>query len=125
MPAAIHAGGLRYHGMSPMVSALRDQGIIDAVALPQTSVFEGALRFARTEGLVPAPESAHAIQAGIEEALRCKESGESKTILIGVSGHGHFDMGAYQSYLAGQLVDYEHPEAEIEQALAGLPQMGD
>jgi tryptophan synthase beta chain len=124
IPAGIHAGGLRYHGMAPLVSALYDQGLIEAVALPQTTVFDGAVQFARTEGIVPAPESAHAIRAGIDEALRCKEAGEARTILIGVSGHGHFDMGAFQAYFAGQLTDYAHPEAEIEAALAGLPQVG-
>lgn len=124
MPAAIHAGGLRYHGMAPLVSLLYEQGLIEATAVPQTRVFEAALQFARSEGLVPAPESAHAIRAAIDEALACKESGEAKTILFGLSGHGHFDMGAYDSYFAGELVDYEHPEEEIKAALANLPNVG-
>ncbi|HUZ01575.1 MAG TPA: TrpB-like pyridoxal phosphate-dependent enzyme [Thermomicrobiaceae bacterium] len=124
IPAGIHAGGLRYHGMAPLVSLLFDQGLIEAVALPQTQVFESAVQFARTEGIVPAPESAHAIRAAIDEALRCREADEAKTILIGLSGHGFFDMGAYDSYFAGRLIDYEHPQAEIEAALAGLPSVG-
>jgi tryptophan synthase beta chain len=124
MPAAIHAGGLRYHGMAPLVSLLYEQGLIEAVALPQTKVFEAAVQFARTEGLVPAPESAHAVRAAIDEALRCKETGEAKTILFGLSGHGNFDMAAYEAYFAGQLMDYAHPQEEIEAALAGLPAVG-
>ena len=124
VPAAIHAGGLRYHGMAPLVSLLYDQGIIEAIALPQNAVFEGAVRFARAEGIVPAPESAHAVRAAIDEALRCKETGEEKVILIGLSGHGHFDLAAYEAYLRGQLVDYEHPEEAIQQALADLPRVG-
>ncbi|MDI3341215.1 MAG: TrpB-like pyridoxal phosphate-dependent enzyme [Sphaerobacter sp.] len=123
MPAAIHAGGLRYHGMAPLVSLLYEQGLIEAVALPQTQVFEAAVQFARAEGIVPAPESAHAVRAAIDEALRCKERGEAKTILLGLSGHGNFDLGAYQTYFAGQLVDYSHPREEIEAALAGLPRV--
>jgi tryptophan synthase beta chain len=124
VPAAIHAGGLRYHGMAPLVSLLYEEGLIEAEAVAQTAVFEAAVTFARSEGIVPAPESAHAVRAGIDEALRCKESGESKTILIGLSGHGHFDMGAYQSYFAGSLVDYEHPQEAIDEALAALPKVG-
>jgi tryptophan synthase beta chain len=122
MPAGIHAGGLRYHGMSPLVSALYDQGIIDAVALQQTAVFDAAVQFARLEGLVIAPESAHAVKAAVDAALRCKESGEAKTILFNLSGHGHFDMAAYDSYFAGKLEDYEYPAAKVQEALAGLPQ---
>jgi tryptophan synthase beta chain len=121
IPAGIHAGGLRYHGMAPMVSALKEQGLIDAVAYPQNPVFEAAVTFGRTEGIVPAPESAHAIKAAIDEALRCKESGEAKTILFGLSGHGNFDLAAYDDYLAGRLTDVELPEAEIERAVAELP----
>ena len=124
MPAAIHAGGLRYHGMAPLVSALKEQGLIEAIALPQTQVFSAAIQFARTEGIVPAPESAHAIRAAIDEALRAKEAGEERTILFGLSGHGYFDLAAYQSYLAGEIIDYEHPEEEIEHALTGLPAVG-
>lgn len=121
IPAGIHAGGLRYHGMAPMVSALKEQGLIDAVAYPQNPVFEAAVTFGRAEGIVPAPESAHAIKAAMDEALRCKESGEAKTILFGLSGHGNFDLAAYDDYLAGRLVDFELPQAEIERAMAELP----
>lgn len=121
IPAGIHAGGLRYHGMAPMVSALKEQGLIDALAFPQNPVFEAAVTFGRTEGIVPAPESAHAIKAAMDEALRCKESGEAKTILFGLSGHGNFDLAAYDDYLAGRLVDFELPQAEIERAVAELP----
>ena len=121
VPVGIHAGGLRYHGMAPLVSLLFDQGLIEAEAVPQLQAFSAALQFARTEGIVPAPESSHAISAAIAEALRCKESGESKTILFGLSGHGNFDMSAYDDYVAGKLVDYEYPQEEIERALAALP----
>jgi tryptophan synthase beta chain len=121
VPAGIHAGGLRYHGMAPLVSLAKELGLIEAVAYPQTSVFDAAVTFARTEGILPAPESAHAVKGGIDEALRCKRDGDSKTILIGLSGHGNFDLGAYDAYNAGNLVDYEHPQAEIDRALAELP----
>ena len=124
MPAGIHAGGLRYHGMAPLVSALYDQKVIDAVALQQTGVFEAAVQFARLEGLVVAPESAHAVKAAVDAALRCKESGEAKTILFNLSGHGNFDMAAYDSYFAGKLEDYEYPAAKVEEALAELPKVG-
>jgi tryptophan synthase beta chain len=123
VPAGIHAGGLRYHGMAPLVSLLKEQGLIDAVAYPQNPVFEAAVTFGRTEGILPAPESAHAIKGAIDEALRCKESGESKTILIGLSGHGNFDMSAYDAYLAGELEDIELPEANIQAAMAALPRV--
>jgi tryptophan synthase beta chain len=121
IPAGIHAGGLRYHGMAPMVSLLKEQGLIEAVAYPQNPVFEAAVTFGRAEGIVPAPESAHAVRAAFDEALRCKDSGEAKTILIGLSGHGNFDLSAYDDYLAGKLVDYELPQTEVERALAELP----
>ncbi len=124
MPAGIHAGGLRYHGMAPLVSALYDQGVIDAVALYQTGVFEAAVQFARLEGLVVAPESAHAVKAAVDAALKCKESGEAKTILFNLSGHGNFDMAAYDSYFAGKLEDYEYPADKVAEALAELPKMG-
>jgi tryptophan synthase beta chain len=112
-PAPIHAGGLRYHGMAPLVSHLYDQGFIEAVAYKQNECFEAAIRFIRTEGIIPAPESSHAIKAAIDEALRAKETGEKKVILFNLSGHGHFDMAAYDAYLAGELTDvvYE-PERE-------------
>ncbi|MGQ9494465.1 MAG: TrpB-like pyridoxal phosphate-dependent enzyme [Anaerolineae bacterium] len=124
VPAGIHAGGLRYHGMAPLVSALAEAGYIEAVAYHQNAVFEAAVQFARCEGIVPAPETAHAVRAAIDEALRCKESGESKVILFNFSGHGHFDLAAYDAYLSGSLQDYEYPESEVAQALAGLPRVG-
>jgi tryptophan synthase beta chain len=122
VPSGIHAGGLRYHGDSPIVSMLYDQKIIEAVAYQQNTVFAAAMQFVQAEGLVPAPESAHAIRAAIDEALACKESGEKKTILFNLSGHGHFDMTAYDSYLSGSLVDMEYPAEAVEKALSGLRQ---
>lgn len=123
MPPAIHAGGLRYHGMSPLISALYDQGYIEATAVPQTAVFNAALQFARAEGIVPAPESAHAICAVIDHALKCKASGEKKVIVFNLSGHGHFDMGGYDAYLRGKLSDYEYPAEQVAQAVAQLPKI--
>ncbi|MGE5528887.1 MAG: TrpB-like pyridoxal phosphate-dependent enzyme [Patescibacteria group bacterium] len=123
MPAGIHAGGLRYHGDSPLVSQLYHDGVIEAVALPQNPVFEAALTFARSEGILPAPESAHAIKAAIDEAVRCREAGEQKTILFNLSGHGHFDLSAYDEYLQGRLQDYEHPAELIAAALEHLPKV--
>ncbi|MDP2844878.1 MAG: hypothetical protein Q8N79_02235 [Candidatus Methanoperedens sp.] len=105
VPPAIHAGGLRYHGDSPIVSQLYADKVIDAVAYHQTEVFEAAVTFARSEGIVPAPESAHAIKCAIDKALECRKSGEIKTILFNLSGHGHFDMGAYDSYFSGNMFD--------------------
>ncbi len=114
-PAPIHAGGLRYHGMAPLVSHLVELGFIDAVAYPQNPCFEAAMRFIRTEGIVPAPESSHAIKAAIDEALRAKEAGEKRVILFNLSGHGHFDMAAYDAYLAGELTDVAYePEPARE-----------
>jgi tryptophan synthase beta chain len=121
MPPPIHAGGLRYHGMAPILCHLYDLGLIEAQAHQQTAVFQSAVMFARTEGHLPAPETAHAIHAAIEEARRCRESGEAKTIVFGASGHGHFDLVSYQKYFAGELVDYEYPEEEIHKAQASLP----
>jgi len=121
VPKPIHAGGLRYHGAAPIISHLLQSGYIEAIAYPQNPVFEAAVQFTRSEGIVPAPESAHAIRAAIDEALRCKEAGEAKTILFNLSGHGHFDMGAYDRYLSGDLEDYEYPADEVEAALANLP----
>ncbi len=121
MPAGIHAGGLRYHGSAPLVSLLLEEGLIDAVAINQLAAFESAVQFSRTEGIVPAPESAHAIRAAVNEALDAREKGEDRTILFGLSGHGNFDLAAYQRYLAGDLVDYEHPQATIDEALTHLP----
>ncbi|HEX2171178.1 MAG TPA: pyridoxal-phosphate dependent enzyme, partial [Dehalococcoidia bacterium] len=123
MPPGIHAGGLRYHGVAPIVSALFDEGLIEATAEPQLAVFAAAVQFSRTEGIVPAPESAHAIKRAIDEALACKESGEVKTILFNLSGHGNFDLAAYDAYFAGQLQDYEYPREKVEEALAQLPKV--
>ncbi len=125
MPAGIHAGGLRYHGMAPLVSLLFDQGIIEAEAVKQRAAFESAVLFARTEGILPAPEPSHAIRVTIEEALKAKEAGEDRTILFNLCGHGHFDLVAYDKYLAGDLPDYEHPQSEIDAALAGLPSVAE
>ncbi len=123
VPPPIHAGGLRYHGMSAQVSALKEAGLIEAVALPQRAVFEAAVGFARAEGIVPAPESAHAVRAAMDEALAARESGQGRTIVFNLSGHGHFDLAAYDAYLSGQLVDYEYPQEAIEQSLQRLPQV--
>ena len=121
VPAGIHAGGLRYHGAAPMVSKLLEDGLIEATAIKQRAAFEAAVFFARTEGIVPAPEPSHAIRVAIDEATRAKEAGEEKTILFNLCGHGFFDLSAYDSYLAGTMQDYEHPQAEIDAALAELP----
>jgi tryptophan synthase beta chain len=123
IPAGIHAGGLRYHGMAPSVSALYDAGLIDAVAVKQRGTFEAAIQFARSEGIVPAPESAHAIRAAIDEALDAKAKGEKRVILFNLSGHGNFDMGAYQAYLGGMLEDYEYPAEEVAIAMQTLPKV--
>ncbi len=124
MPARIHAGGLRYHGMSPIVSHLARLGLIEARAVHQIPTFQAAITFARTEGIVPAPEPSHAIRVVIDEALACKESGEKKTILLALSGHGHFDLGAYDEFLSGKLEDYEYPQSKVKEALAHLPKVG-
>ena len=123
IPAPIHAGGLRYHGMAPSVCALFDSKVIEAVAVHQNATFEAAVTFARTEGFVPAPESAHAIRVVIDEALRCRESGQARTIAFNLSGHGLFDLGAYERYLAGKLEDQEYPAEKVRQALADLPKV--
>ncbi|BAS25872.1 TrpB-like pyridoxal phosphate-dependent enzyme [Limnochorda pilosa] len=122
VPPGIHAGGLRYHGDSALVSQLYHEGHIQARAYPQGPVFEAAILFARHEGIVPAPESAHAVRAAVDEALACKERGEARTLLLNLSGHGHFDMGAYDAYLAGRLEDLEYPQEAIDRALEDLPQ---
>jgi tryptophan synthase beta chain len=124
MPPGIHAGGLRYHGDSPLVSQLYHEKLIEAVAVPQVATFEAGVTFARSEGIIPAPESCHAIRACIDEALRCKETGEPKTLFFNLSGHGHFDMSSYDRYFSGQLEDYAYPEHEIEAALHRLPKVG-
>lgn len=121
MPPTIHAGGLRYHGMAPQLSALYDAGLIEAVAVGQIEVFDAATLFAQTEGILPAPESSHAIQAAIQEALQAKALGEKRVILFNLSGHGHFDLSAYQAYNSGQLVDYEYPEAALDDIQDHLP----
>ena len=123
IPPAVHAGGLRYHGMAPIICHLHKLGLVEARAVPQVATFEAGVTFARTEGIVSAPETNHAIRATIDEALKCKESGESKTILLAHSGHGHFDMAAYESYLSGKLTDYEYPEEKVKKALASLPEV--
>jgi tryptophan synthase beta chain len=120
VPAGIHAGGLRYHGASPLLSHLVNQGYIDAKAYTQLPVFQSAVQFARTEGILPAPESAHAIRAAVDEALAAREEGRARVILFCLSGHGHFDLSAYENYLSGNLQDYEHPGVAIEKALAGI-----
>ncbi|HET7752770.1 MAG TPA: TrpB-like pyridoxal phosphate-dependent enzyme [Anaeromyxobacteraceae bacterium] len=124
MPPGIHAGGLRYHGASPLVSQLHAAKEIEARAYGQTQCFEAALQFARTEALVPAPESSHAIRAAIDEALQAKEEGRERVILFGLSGHGQLDMGAYDAYLSGKLEDFEYPEERIRESLARLPDVG-
>jgi len=122
-PPAIHAGGLRYHGMAPTLCALYDAGYIEAVAVPQRSVFEAAVLFTRTEGILPAPESAHAIRVAIDEALKAKEAGEKRVILFNLSGHGHFDLSAYSAYNNGELEDLALPEEEIAAIPSRLPQI--
>jgi tryptophan synthase beta chain len=124
IPAPIHAGGLRYHGMAPLVCALYDAKIIEAVAVHQNPIFEAAVQFARAEGIVPAPEPAHAIRVVIDEAIRCRERGEAKTIAFVLCGHGHFDLSSYQRYLAGKLEDYELPQSAIDEALSLVPKVG-
>ena len=124
MPPGIHAGGLRYHGDSPLVSQLYHEGLIEAVAVPQLATFEAGVQFARAEGIIPAPESCHAIRAAIDEALACKKTGEAKTMLFNLSGHGHFDMASYDKYFSGQLEDYDYPEAAVAEAMKRLPKVG-
>ena len=121
IPSANHAGGLRYHGMSSIVSELYDQGLIEARSVEQTSVFEAAEQFARVEGILPAPESRHAIRVAIDEALKCKETGEEKTILFGLTGTGYFDMVAYEKYNNGEMSDYIPTDKDLEAGFVGLP----
>ncbi len=123
VPPPIHAGGLRYHGMAPSICALYDAGYIQAIAVPQLATFEAAIQFARTEGIIPAPESAHAIRAAIDEAIDAKTKGESRIILFNLSGHGDYDMSSYQAYLSGKLQDYEYPDEAIQVSLAHLPKV--
>ncbi len=124
VPAGIHAGGLRYHGNSPLVSQLHHEGLIEARAYPQNAVFRSALVFARSEGILPAPESAHAIHGAILEAKQADEEGMERAILFNLSGHGFFDLAAYDDFLAGRLVDHEHPDSAIREALGRLPKVG-
>jgi len=121
IPPGFHAGGLRYHGMAPLVSHVAELGLIEARAYHQVACFEAGVEFARCEGIVPAPEATHAVRCAIDEALRCKHEGKSETILFNMSGHGHFDMGAYISYFEGKLVDQDYDQKELAMALAGLP----
>ena len=123
IPPGFHAGGLRYHGMAPMVSHLKELDLIEARAVRQIPCFEAAVQFARTEGIVPAPEATHAIRVAVDEALRCKQEGKAQTILFNLSGHGHFDMQAYTDYFAGKLEDRDYDEAELQAALAALPKV--
>jgi tryptophan synthase beta chain len=123
MPAANHAGGLRYHGMSSTLSQLYDDGLMEAVSVPQTAVFEAAEAFARVEGILPAPESSHAIKVAIDEALKCKETGEEKTIVFGLTGTGYFDMMSYEKFHDGKMTDYVPTDAELEASLAKLPKV--
>jgi len=120
-PPGFHAGGLRYHGMAPLVSHIKQLGLIEAVAYHQTTCFEAGVLFARAEGILPAPEANHAVKGAIEEALKCKAEGKSRTILFNLCGHGHFDMQAYIDYFGGKLQDLNYDEAELAMALAGLP----
>jgi tryptophan synthase beta chain len=122
VPPPVHAGGLRYHGDSPLVCGLVKNGLVAPRAYKQNETFEAAVRFARTEGIIPAPEPAHAIRAVIEEAEAAREAGEARVILFGLCGHGHFDLSAYDAYLAGKLTDPEFSEADLDAALAALPE---
>jgi tryptophan synthase beta chain len=124
MPEPIHAGGLRYHGMSPLVSLLKEEGLIEARSVHQRACFEVGVQFARAEGILPAPESTHAIKVVVDEALEAKASGEPRVILFNLSGHGHFDLASYERYLQGSLEDYEYPAEKVAEALAALPSVG-
>jgi tryptophan synthase beta chain len=120
VPEPIHAGGLRYHGMSPLVSLLKHHDLIEARSVHQIPCFQAGVLFARTEGILPAPESSHAIRAAIDEALAAKEEGKSRTVLFCLSGHGHFDLASYENYLTGKLQDYEYPSQDVAKAIAGI-----
>jgi tryptophan synthase beta chain len=124
VPAGIHAGGLRYYGMAPLLSALCKQGYVEAVAVHQNPTFAAAIQFAHTEGIVPAPESAHAIRVAIDQALEAKAHGQKRVILFNLSGHGNLDLAAYEQYLSGKLEDYEYPAEEVAAAMAHLPKVG-
>ena len=121
IPEAIHAGGLRYHGMSPLLSHIYELGLVEAEGIAQLECFDAGVQFARAEGIVPAPEPTHAIAAAIREALAAKEAGEERVILTAMCGHGHFDMAAYDAYFAGELEDFEYPEEKVREAMAKVP----
>ena len=121
IPPAIHTGGLRYHGMAPLVSHVQELGLIESRSVGQKDVFAAGVTFAKAEGILPAPEASHAIAAVLDEAIRCREEGVSKSILVNLCGHGHFDMTAYMKHAAGEIEDYDYPEGEIAMALSGLP----
>jgi tryptophan synthase beta chain len=120
IPEPIHAGGLRYHGMAPLVSLCKELGLIEARAVHQRATFEAGVRFARAEGILPAPEPAHAIKVTIDEALKAREEGRPTVILFNLCGHGHFDLSAYERYLTGALEDYEFPAEKVAEALRAL-----
>jgi len=124
IPPPVHAGGLRYHGMAPIICHLHKLGFLEARAEHQIATFKAGVTFARAEGIISAPETNHCIKVAIDEALKCRESGEAKTILIAHSGHGHVDMAAYEAYLSGKLIDYEYPKEMVEAALSELPKVG-
>jgi tryptophan synthase beta chain len=124
IPPGIHAGGLRYHGMAPLVSHVADLGLIEATSVQQLDAFAAGIQFARAEGIIPAPEANHAVAGAIREALRAKEEGTKPAILFNLCGHGHFDMQSYIDYQAGKLQNYDYPAEEIAMALAGLPAVG-
>ena len=123
IPEPIHAGGLRYHGMAPLVSHIYDLGLVEAIAIPQTECFAAALQFARSEGIVPAPEPTHALAATIREALACKESGEEKVILTALCGHGHLDLASYDKYMSGEMEDLDLSDEVIAAAMASVPKL--
>ena len=121
VPPGFHAGGLRYHGMGPLVSQTVHLGLVHPRSYPQSACFDAGVQFAKAEGIIPAPEANHAVVAAIEEAIKCREEGSSKAILFNLCGHGHFDMQAYQDYFAGKLYDQDYSEEELAMALSGLP----
>src|SRR5216117_657559 len=123
IPPSLHAGGLRYHGMAPLICKLYDEKVIEAIAVPQVATFHAAVQFARAEGILPAPEAAHAVRGAIDEALRCKSEGKRKTIVFNLCGHGHLDLSAYEAFLAGKLQDYEYPAEKVQEALKHLPKV--
>jgi len=123
VPPGIHAGGLRYHGMAPIISKLCADGHMEARAFHQNAAFQAAVQFARAEGIIPAPEAAHAVRAAIDEALAAREAGQRRIILFNLSGHGHFDLSAYDQYLAGKLEDYAYPAEKVKEAMAGVPKV--